>query len=73
MSLSHVPAVGSSLDGSHSEDSRAVFGLTDGQARELGMRFGQVAVFALRGWQWSLLACVGNRESTCGWRWEPVV
>lgn len=66
-----MPAVGSSLTGDHSEDSRAVFGLTDNQARDLGTRFGQVAVFAWHGPRWSLLACAGERQSHQGWRWEP--
>ncbi|WP_430336273.1 DUF3293 domain-containing protein [Rhodococcus sp. ACT016] len=65
-----MPAVGSSFTGDHSEDSRAVFGLTDHQARDLGARFGQVAVFAWNGPHWSLLACAGDRHSHRGWRWE---
>ena len=66
-----MPAVGSSFTGDHNEDSRAVFGLTDHQARDLGTRFGQVAVFAWHGPRWSLLACAGDRQSHRGWRWEP--
>lgn len=69
--LRSMPAVGSSFTGDHSEDSRAVFGLTDCQARDLGAVFGQVAVFAWNGPSWSLLACVGDRHSRRGWRWEP--
>ncbi|WP_137876268.1 DUF3293 domain-containing protein [Rhodococcus sp. Q] len=66
-----IPAVGSSFTGDHSEDSRAVFGLTDRQARELGAQFGQVAVFSWNGPRWSLLACAGDRHSHRGWRREP--
>lgn len=66
-----MPAVGSSITGDHSEDSRAVFGLTDQQARDLGAAFGQVAVFAWNGPRWCLLACAGDRQSHRGWQWEP--
>lgn len=68
--LRSIPAVGSSFSGDHSEDSRAVFGLTDHQARELGVRFGQVAVFAWNGPRWSLLACADDSCSHRGWQWE---
>ncbi|AFR49081.1 DUF3293 domain-containing protein [Gordonia sp. KTR9] len=69
--LAYAQAVGASFDGSYSEDSRAVFGLTDEEARSLGARFGQVAVFGLRGARWSLIACGSNRRNDRGWRWEP--
>ncbi|ORV09808.1 DUF3293 domain-containing protein [Mycobacterium celatum] len=69
--LQALPAVGASLDGRHREDSRAVFGLDDGQARALGRRFGQVAVFAWRGTDWSLLACAADRQTHRGWLWDP--
>ncbi|OBF38951.1 hypothetical protein A5719_17630 [Mycolicibacterium peregrinum] len=64
-----LPAVGASLDGKHAEESRAVFGLSDDQARQLGLRFGQVAVFAWSGPRWSLLACASGRQTHRGWRW----
>lgn len=69
--LRFIRVVGSSLDDAHSEDSRAVFGLDDAQARALGLRFGQVAVFAWSGPRWSLLACAADRRVDRGWRWEP--
>lgn len=47
--IESIPVVGSSLDGNHSENSRAVGGLDDTEARALGLRFGQVAVFAWSG------------------------
>ncbi|MBU8817850.1 DUF3293 domain-containing protein [Mycolicibacterium goodii] len=62
-------AVGASLDGGHAEESRAVSGLSDDQARRLGLRFGQVAVFAWSGPRWSLLACATSRVTHRGWRW----
>ncbi|UHJ57097.1 DUF3293 domain-containing protein [Mycolicibacterium fortuitum] len=64
-----IPAVGASFDGEHSEESRAVFGLSDDQARQLGLRFGQVAVFAWCGPRWSLLACATDRQTHRRWRW----
>jgi len=64
-----IRAVGSSLDGGHAEESRAIFGQTDRQARELGRRFGQVAVFAWSGPKWSLLACAADRQTHRGWKW----
>ena len=67
-----IPVVGSSFDGTHREDSRAIFGLTDDEARELGARFGQVAVFAWRGPRWSVLACAPERSAHSRWRWDPL-
>lgn len=64
-----VPVVGASLDGRHAEESRAVFGLSDADARQLGLRFGQVAVFAWCGPRWTLLACAADRVTERGWRW----
>lgn len=61
-----IRAVGISFDGSHREESRAVFGLDDAEARCLGRRFGQVAVFAWTGPRWSLLAWVGDRRTDAG-------
>jgi hypothetical protein len=67
--LHFSPAVGSSFDGTHSEVSRAVFGLDDTAARRLGERFGQVAVFGWRGPVWSLQACVTNDRRDRPWHW----
>ena len=64
-----IRAVGSSFDGSHREESLAAFGLGDDEAREIGRKFGQVAVFSWRGPQWSLLASAGTRQSHRPWRW----
>ncbi|OBK06518.1 hypothetical protein A5746_12605 [Mycolicibacterium conceptionense] len=65
-----IRAVGASFDEKHAEESRAVFGLSDDEARQLGLRFGQVAVFAWSGPRWSLLACATDRQTHRSWRWE---
>ena len=64
-----IRAIGASLDGEHAEESRAVFGFTDEQARKLGLRFGQVAVFGWCGPRWSLLACATDQQTHRGWKW----
>ncbi|GAB3039013.1 DUF3293 domain-containing protein [Mycobacterium bourgelatii] len=68
-----IRAVGTSFDGTHSEESRAVFGLDDDEARSLGRRFGQVAIFSWAGSRWSLLASAHDRETHGSWRWEADV
>lgn len=69
LGLSAIPAIGASLDDSYQEHSRAVFGMTDPEARALGLRFGQVAVFAWAGPRWSLLACATERQHHQAWTW----
>ncbi|WP_149361147.1 DUF3293 domain-containing protein [Lolliginicoccus suaedae] len=69
--LHAIRAEGASRNGHHSEESRAVFGLTDQEARQLGLRFGQVAIFAWNGPRWSLLACAHDRATHQAWRWAP--
>ncbi|MBS9535478.1 DUF3293 domain-containing protein [Mycobacterium sp. M1] len=68
--LESLRAVGVALDDTHREESRAVFGLDDDDARDLGRKFGQVAIFAWAGPHWTLLACASNRQTRRGWRWE---
>lgn len=65
-----IRAVGSSFDGAHHEESRAVFGLDDDAARALGVRFGQVAIFSWTGPWWSLLACASDRVERRPWQWS---
>ncbi len=69
MGLQSMRAVGSSFSGDYAEESRAVFGLDDAGARELGVRFGQVAIFSWSGPVWSLLACTNERASHRPWQW----
>jgi hypothetical protein len=63
------PAVGSDPVGTHSEISAAVVGMDDAQARALGQRFGQDAVFAWSPASWRLLACADEAGDTviAGW------
>ncbi|MFI8775331.1 DUF3293 domain-containing protein [Gordonia sp. NPDC062954] len=68
-SVHFMHAVGLSLDDDYHETSRAVFGLTDARARDIGGRFGQVAIFAWHGRRWSLFACATDRQTHRGWRW----
>lgn len=70
--IDFIGAVGSSFDGSYSEESRALFGLSDDEAREIGKKFGQVAIFAWNGPNWLLRATVGSRQTCSPWRWQPV-
>jgi hypothetical protein len=69
--IESIRAIGSSFDGNYQEESRAVFGLNDDEARELGRKFGQIAIFSWEGADWSLLASVGEKQSRRPWRWTP--
>jgi hypothetical protein len=63
------PAVGGDADGRHTEDSAAIVGLSDHEARVLGQQFGQDAVFAWSATTWRLLSCSGAEEApTRGWQ-----
>lgn len=55
-----IPALGSSFDGTHCEESRAVFGLDDSSACQLGQRFGQVAASYRQSYNAPLLIAVAN-------------
>ncbi|MEV0948623.1 DUF3293 domain-containing protein [Rhodococcus sp. NPDC049939] len=63
-------AIGGSPDGTYQELSVAVSGLSDEQAREIGRRFGQVAVFSWNSSQWKLLACASDRSAVHRWTLE---
>lgn len=62
------PAAGGDVDGTHSERSVAVVGLTDVQAREIGQRFSQDAIFAWTPRWLTLMSCVSHEASVRGWR-----
>jgi hypothetical protein len=70
--IKSIRAVGSSFGGDHREESRAVFGLTDSCARNLGIRFGQVAIFSWKGPHWSLLACADDKRVDRPWQWQQM-
>ncbi|MFE0386835.1 DUF3293 domain-containing protein [Streptomyces bungoensis] len=69
--LTWWPAVGGDADGTHSEESVAVIGLSDTAARALGRRFHQDAIFAWKPGSWRVLACAGSAESVSGWTARP--
>ena len=62
MGLHPVRALGADPDSEHAEESWAVVGLSDKQARTLGAEFGQVAVFRLAGGVQTVLACFETWE-----------
>lgn len=61
-------AVGGDLDGDHTEESLAVVGLSDSQARDIGLRFSQDAIFAWTPRTLAVLSCVSDEVSLRGWR-----
>jgi hypothetical protein len=67
------PAVGGDPAGTHAEISAAVVGMDDAQARALGRRFGQDAVFAWSPASWRLLACADAAHDTVITDWHAAV
>lgn len=67
--LAWWPAVGGDWAGTHAEISAAVLGMDDAQARALGRRFGQDAVFAWSSTSWRLLGCADTAHDVAiaGW------
>jgi len=55
--LNPCRAVGADPDSEHAEESWAVHGLSDDEARAIGAAFGQVAVFRLTATDQTVLAC----------------
>lgn len=68
MGSSVLSALGSDPNSEHSEESWAVFGLTDEQAIALGAKFDQVAVFQITGSRQTVLGCVGEWKVSRGSR-----
>jgi hypothetical protein len=62
MGLQPVRALGADPDSDHAEESWAAVGLSDEQARALGVEFGQVAVFRLAAGVQTVLACFEDGE-----------
>ncbi|MFJ5534677.1 DUF3293 domain-containing protein [Streptomyces sp. NPDC093261] len=67
------PAVGGDPAGTHAEISAAVAGLDDAQARALGRRFGQDAVFAWSPASWRLLDCAEVAHDTVITDWHATL
>jgi len=57
-----VRAIGADPDSDHLEESWAVTGLDDGEARAIGAEFGQVAIFRIAAGIQTVLACTAYFE-----------
>lgn len=62
--LTPIRAIGADPHSSHYEESWAVTGLTDNEARILGAKYGQVAVFRLEWSTQTVLGCVDDWSLT---------
>jgi hypothetical protein len=60
--LAPLPALGSDPNSPHAEESWAVTGLDDRAARELGAKYGQVAVFRITAARQTVLGCFADWE-----------
>ena len=60
------------MDGSHTEVSVVVRGLSDEAALELAGRYGQDAIFRWTAEAWSILSCDGGPPVHLGWRTRSV-
>lgn len=60
------------VDGSHTEISVVVHGLSDEAALALARRYGQDAIFRWTATAWSILPCDGGPPVDLGWRAHPV-
>jgi hypothetical protein len=58
--LQPIRAVGADPNSGHFEESWAVIGLDDREARAIGAEFGQVAVFRIANGTQTVLACIEN-------------
>ncbi|WP_433803401.1 DUF3293 domain-containing protein [Actinomycetospora sp. CA-084318] len=61
-----------SIDGSHTEVSVAVRGLSDEAALQIARRYGQDAIFRWTAEAWSILPCDGGAPLHHGWRTRSV-
>ncbi len=62
------PAIGRAPDHGHAEAGAAVTGLSEEEARALGRRHGQSAVYLWTPEAWEVVSCVRDRRDTLGWR-----
>lgn len=65
-------ALGADPTWTHSEDSVAIIGLKDDEARDLAASFDQDAIFAWTASSWGLLSCRDDRSWYAGWTLKPV-
>ena len=60
--LAPLRALGSDPNSSHAEESWAVAGFNDREARELGVKYRQVAVFRITATRQTVLGCFAEWE-----------
>jgi hypothetical protein len=60
--LAPLPALGSDPNSPHAEESWAATGLDDRAAREIGAKYGQVAVFRITAARQTVLGCFADWE-----------
>ena len=56
----------------YGDEGVAVRGLAESDVCEIGARYGQDAVFAWTPRAWTIVACVGARRLSLGWRIRPL-
>jgi hypothetical protein len=61
------PAVGVDPVSAHREEGVAVSGLDVALVMELGVRYGQDAIFEWTPAEWAIVACRGERRAAFGW------
>jgi hypothetical protein len=69
--LTWWPAAGADPSWTHAEESVAIPGLSQPDARELGAKFGQEAIFMLSPTGLRVIDCATGRMSMTGWHIEP--
>lgn len=67
------PAIGGDPSGAHAEPGAAVVGMDDAQARAMGRRFGQDAVFAWSPSSWRLLSCADPEQDMAAADWHAAL
>ncbi len=65
-------AVGIDPVSGHREEGVALGGVVEAEARSLGARYGQDAIFVWTPDAWVVTACRGNRRLALGWSVSPV-
>ena len=63
--------VGVDPETGHREEGVAVRGVAEGEARALGARYRQDAIFVWTPDAWALVACRGRRRLALGWSVGP--